>query len=112
MEPVATNITVEVHCQQPPWAINHWEDRYRDSRYRIYVNNDLITERSWVWDNSTYLKEDLWANITPEGTHSIKLEPITHIPEQAKFDLLNFNVVDTAIKVLSIRPHEITFKLV
>jgi hypothetical protein len=112
MDPVTTNITVEVHCRRPPWAINHWEERYRDSRYRIYIDNDLITERTWLWDNTTYLREDLWANLTPKDLHFIRLEPVIHIPEQAKFGLLEFNVANAPAKVLAIKPHEITFKLV
>jgi hypothetical protein len=112
MEPVTTNITVEVHCRRPPWSIDHWDRRYRDSRYRIYIDNDLITERTWIWNNTTYVKEHLWANLSFLGAHSIRLEPVIHIPEQAKFGLLEFNVIDTPIKVLGIKAHEITFKLV
>jgi len=112
MGPVTTNITVEVHCRRPPWSIHHWEERYRDSRYRIYIDNDLITERTWIWDNTTYLREDLWANLSFLGPHSIRLEPVIHIPDQAKFGLLEFNVANTPVKVLAINPHEISFKLV
>jgi hypothetical protein len=111
MKPVATNITVEVHCRRPVWAVHHWEERYRDNHYRIYINNDLITERTWIWDESIYLKEHLWANLTPIDSHSIRLEPITYMPEQAKFRLLELSIVGRPLKVLEIKAHEITFKL-
>ena len=111
MKSSSTNITVEVHCQRPTWAIHHWEEQYRDSRYRIYINNDLITERSWIWDNTIYLKEHLWANLVPLSGHSIRLEPVVSIPEQAIFSLIMFNV-DAPIKILSTKLTEITFKLV
>ncbi len=110
MESAATNITVEVHCQQPPWAINHWEDQYRDSRYRIYVDNDLITERTWIWDNSTLIQENLWVNVDQTATHTLKLESVTYIPEQAKFSLGLLSANNNNLVIVSTNTAEITFK--
>ena len=106
MYPVATNITVDVHFRQL-----HSEGS-QDICYRIYINDDLITERTWIWDNKTYLREDLWANLNPKDLHFIRLEPLIQIPEQVKFGLLDFNAVNLPVKVLAIKPHKITFKLV
>ena len=42
-------------------------------RYQIYVDNDLITERSWVWkDSITCLQESIWVNLN-KGVSIIKL---------------------------------------
>jgi hypothetical protein len=110
MESVVTNITVEVHCQQPPWAIHLWGDRYRDSRYRIYVNNDLITERTWIWDNSILIQENLWINVNQTATHLLKLESVTNIPEQAKFSLGLLSANNNNLVIVSANTVEITFK--
>jgi len=105
-------ITVEVHCQQPLWAINHREDRYRDSKYRLYIDNDLITERSWLWNNSTFLQENLWANLHPAAEHTLTIEPVTYIPEQAKFSLAAFKIEGQLTKIVISTRTKITFKLV
>ena len=112
MKSASTSITVEVHCQRPIWAMHLPEKRYQDSRYRIYIDNDLITERSWIWDNTIYLKEHLWAKLDPTATHSVRLVPITHIPEQAKFELCQFLVTGKTVDIVTVKPHEITFNIV
>jgi hypothetical protein len=44
-----TSITVEVHALQPRWIY------IEQPKYRLYVNNDLITERTWIWDLNTFI---------------------------------------------------------
>lgn len=45
--------------------------------YRIYVDNDLITERDWVWPkNKLYVRENLIVELD-QGPHSIKVESVT-----------------------------------
>ena len=112
MKSASTNITVEIHCERPPWAMHHWEEKYKNSHYRIYINDDLITERTWIWDNTIYLKEHLWAKLDSTATHSVRLESVTYIPEQAKFELCNFLVADKNVEVITVKPHEITFNIV
>jgi hypothetical protein len=107
----ATHIIVEVHCDRPAWAEMHWEEKYRDSRYRLYVDDDLITERTWIWNNSTFLQENLWVNIDPLATHTLKLESVTHIPEQAKFSLESPLIDGGNLIVTSTNPTEISFKI-
>jgi len=42
--------------------------------YRIYVDNDLITERTFIWaGHETYIKENLVCNLKP-GTHILRVE--------------------------------------
>jgi hypothetical protein len=93
------------------WAEFHSIERYRDSRYRLYVDDDLITERNWIWDNSTFLQENLWVNIDPLVTHTLKLESVTHIPEQAAFSLQSPTVDKGNLIVISTNPTEISFKI-
>lgn len=41
--------------------------------YRIYANNDLITERTWGWDAATTIDESFALELEP-GQHTITLE--------------------------------------
>ena len=111
MSDSVTHIKVEVHCARPAWAELHWDFKYRDSRYRLYVDDDLITERTWIWNNSTFLQENLWVNIDPSATHTLKLESVTHIPEQAKFSLESPLIDNGNLIVTSTNPTEISFKI-
>jgi hypothetical protein len=105
------HIIVEVHCVRPSWAELHWDEKYRDSRYRLYVDSDLITERTWIWNNSTFLQENLWVNVDRNLTHTLKLEAVTHLPEQAQFSLQSMTLAKGSLTTLSTTPTEITFKV-
>jgi len=46
---------------------------YNNPSYRVYVDGDLITERSWVWNHeNTLIEEQMWVNIEP-GHHEIRV---------------------------------------
>jgi hypothetical protein len=111
MSDVNAHITVEVHCVRPVWAERHWEEKYRDSRYRLYVDNELITERTWIWDNSTLLQENLWISVDNMVTHTLKLESVTYLPEQATFSLQSLESVNCSLTTVSTTPTEISFKV-
>lgn len=42
--------------------------------YRLYTNDDLITERTWIWDTNVYIDECFHINVLP-GQHKITLHP-------------------------------------
>jgi hypothetical protein len=95
------NLIFEVHCQRPPWGIINPISKFNDSRYRVYVDDDLITERSWTWDN-IFLKESVWIKSINGCDHILKIEPVVCIPEQAVFTIDNFeisNIPATSIKI-------------
>ena len=93
----AVNITVEVHCIRPPWGQLNPYKMFTDSRYRIYIDNNLITERSWVWNNDTFLLENIWVHADKNNEYSLKLEPVVAIPQQAKFSLRNIQTKNLEI---------------
>jgi hypothetical protein len=68
------DMCVEVHCIQPSWV------QLENSRYRIYLDNELMTERDWVWDQNIYINEHLLADILPNTAHTIKVEVIKSNP--------------------------------
>ena len=44
--------------------------------YRVYVDNDLLTERTYQWDNSeNFITEFIVLNVEP-GLHKFKVEPV------------------------------------
>ena len=82
-----TVLTFEVHCLQPRW-IGH-----EKARYRIYVNDDLITERTWIWDIDTVIEETLCVNVESEISHVVRLDHIKmNRGDLAQFVLRNFYV--------------------
>lgn len=82
-----TRITVQVHALQPRW-IDH-----EKPKYRIYVNDDLMTERTWGWDQQTYIEETLWAELASGISHTVRLELIKSNPfDLAQFGLQNLTV--------------------
>ena len=43
-------------------------------RYRLYVNDELFVERTWIWQNS-YLEENI-PIAAPAGVYPIRLETV------------------------------------
>ncbi len=105
------NITVEVHCIRPLWGQYNIIKKYSDSRYRIYINNDLITERSWVWNNDTFIVENVWIHADKDNEYSLKLKHVVTIPEQAKFRLQNIKSKNLEITSNTIDDLDINFTL-
>ena len=62
-----SNISVEVHCLQPRWAAQE------KSKYRIYIDDELMTERDWIWEQNVYIKEHLTAEISPDLSHTVRV---------------------------------------
>jgi hypothetical protein len=59
-------ITVDVHAH---WGVT-------PPRYRIYVNDHLLTERDFVWaGHEIYIRENISVRLNP-GTHKLRVEQI------------------------------------
>ena len=84
------NITVNVHCIRPSWVFQPQNEEFLQPIYRIYVDNDLYTERTWRWGPNTLINEEIWLD---SGVgHSVRIEPVLKNPAQAKFKLTNFKI--------------------
>ena len=108
---VETNLIFEVLCYRPPWAIKNHLIKFSDSKYRIYVNNDLITERSWLWNNDTKLLENIWLNLENNKEYKLRIEPVVTIPEQAKFSIHNFKITNSNVDINKINDLQVNFIL-
>jgi hypothetical protein len=82
-----TAITVQIHALQPNWI------EHEKPKYRLYINDDLITERTWIWDMQTYIEEDLRVEVSPGVNHTIRLDLIKDNPMHlAQFGLQNLRI--------------------
>jgi hypothetical protein len=62
---MSTTISIDVYCHK------NWDS---SPVYRIYVDDDLLTERTWQWPAyETYIKENIEVDVD-SGTHRIYIE--------------------------------------
>ena len=52
--------------------------------YRVYVNDELFTERTWIWQDDLYLREEIQIEAEP-GEYSIRYELVP--PNLAKLSV-------------------------
>jgi hypothetical protein len=63
-----TYIQVDVRCR-------YGDELYRPA-YRIYIDGDLLAERSFIWrDESTFVRENIVVFIGP-GKHYLKIDKV------------------------------------
>jgi hypothetical protein len=71
---------------------SHWNDN--PPVYRMYVNEELFSERTFVWPSfKAYIKEHIWCKLD-EGLHILRLE---NLSSDSKFDLANFKLNSTKV---------------
>lgn len=100
------NLSIEIHCNFPSWVKsgyhlgNHIGDYpvFRQPTYRLFVNDDLITERTWIWEDAIYINEDLWVDLSESITHKLIVQPILKNPAQAKFLAFNLQAKNSTLK--------------
>jgi hypothetical protein len=107
----AVNLTVEIHGHRPSWVYTYTDVDCVNSIYRLYVNKDLLTERTWAWDNNYYIRENVWIQADNNSSYILTIEPIIVNPAQIKFKLNNLQVVDRPFTVEQINEHAISFTL-
>lgn len=67
-------VEVEVHCLQPSWA------NVEKCAYRLYLNDELMTERTWIWDINTFIDEQMIVDVSPGINHVVKVDVIKSTP--------------------------------
>ncbi len=43
--------------------------------YRVYVNDELFTEREWIWGTNVYVTQTLQMQ-APSGKYTVRVEPV------------------------------------
>lgn len=73
------HITLDVH--------GHWSDKV--PIYRIYVNGDLLTERTFGWPgHKVFIRENMVCNLE-SGIHKLKIE---NVMGHGRFEINNLTV--------------------
>jgi hypothetical protein len=83
-------LALDVHC----------DAAHTDPVYRVYVNQDLYTERTWIWPSyNVFIREHLVAELD-QGQHQVRIEKVSG---QGNFTVHGFTVngADTSVKDLT-----------
>lgn len=97
----AINLTVEVHCIDP----------IEQNNYRLYINNDLLTERTWIWGSDILIKENIWIDVPNNSTNIARIELISQGSSTARFILSNLQIINQRFNVEQINDQAISFIL-
>jgi len=90
-------ISVDVYCDwkdEPPRYIRDilcdYPPRREPPRYRVYIDDYLLTERAYIWDNKElYVREHIVVEL-PNGKHYVKIQPVK--PKYPGFSIKNLTV--------------------
>ena len=116
---VEINLAVELWGQIPKWQELLYSKitksgvipkSYMEPKYRIYINDNLITERDWVWKNNILINENIWIYGEYDTDYILQLEPILFVPDQATFKFKNFRVLNHDLTLNFIEDTVINFK--
>jgi hypothetical protein len=92
--------SVQVHCD----VYCKWDGN--DTRYRLYINDELFTERTWIWPGKDYYLEEVIPIEAPPGLYKIRYELLE--PTGSKLKLRNMRV---ATKNAAIHEDQITLEI-
>lgn len=102
-------LSLDVHCYRPAWTTTEGNKQFATSAYRIYINNILIIERTWVWENNNSIREELIVALEPNIPVTLRLEPVVKIASQAKFSINNFAIDTAQYTATPINEHSFSF---
>ena len=69
-----TTLDVEVHCLQPRWVADE------HSKYRLYLDGELLTERDWIWSQENYIQENMIVEFDQTASHTLSIDVIKTDP--------------------------------
>ena len=87
MQTEFVKVVVDVYCK--------WSNT--QPRYRAYVNNELFTERTWIWDH-VYLEEEYQIQ-APPGQYQIRYELLD--PDGTGLKTRNMRVVHGPARIVN-----------
>ena len=92
MKPEFTKIEFDLHCE--------WKTH--PPAYRLYVNNEMFTERTYIWGGTQYLTEMIQLE-APPGTYAIRIENLG----SGKFKMRNLKCVLGNAQILDNKTFEV-----
>jgi hypothetical protein len=72
--------------------------------YRVYVNNELFTERTYIWGVNQYICENL-SIVAPPGKYSVRIDNIGD--PDCTFKVRNLTVNNGAARVVDSKTIEV-----
>lgn len=72
--------------------------------YRLYVNHELFTERTYIWNETQYLKEIIQVKAVP-GKYTIKVDNFGG--PDCEFKMRNLKVTTGSARVIDSKTFEI-----
>lgn len=103
------NLFVDIHCREEPWAYELDSVNYKKPVYRLYLNNELLTERTWTHSEDSFIREEIWVDIPRNFESTINLEPVMFDDKQATFGIDNLHSSNVNVTVTWRNQHTITF---
>lgn len=98
------NLRFDLRCVQPQWANTDFNPNHRPPIYRIYINDELITERTWRFDNETFVMEDLWLSAVTGQVYNLIVETKIMDAKSAEFSLTNFTSLSNTVEARQLNP--------
>ena len=65
--------------------------------YRLYINDELMTERDYIWDNKTHYITEVVPLFIGDGTHTINIENLN-----TKYGALKINTIRINDKITTL----------
>lgn len=87
---MTTQLSIDILCDWVGYA----------PAYRLFIDGDLITERTYIWDNqSSFVREHVSVDLE-SGTHCIKLEPVVVLGMQAMFSIKQVTINNNPVALI------------
>ena len=84
-------ITADIYCNRNFKPLEFATDAQKS--YRVYVDDDLLTERTYIWDNNeVFIQEIVSVGLEP-GPHEFRIVPA--FPYYDVFNFKNFTINGT-----------------
>jgi hypothetical protein len=84
---------------------------FTKTRYRLYIENNLITERDWNWSNDTFLNENIWISVLKGEQYTVLLDPVIHVNQQADFTIQNLKILNCQTEITKNNNTSYTLKI-
>jgi len=81
-------ITADIYCNRNFKPLEFATDAQKS--YRVYVDDDLLTERTYIWNNDEFYIQEIVAVGLDPGQHEFKLIPA--FPYYNVFSFKNFTI--------------------
>jgi hypothetical protein len=82
----------------------HCDWKKAPPNYRVYVNHELITERTYIWGITQFLQENIQLN-APPGKYNIRVDNLGD-PE-CQFKIRNLSAATGPVQVIDSKTFEI-----